>query len=338
MNNPIRVLQVGMSQYYGGTESFIMNQYRKINREKIQFDFLNVYNGPLACDEEIKQLGGQIYSLDMSRRKGLKKYRKNLDNFFKENASKFNVIHCNFQSLINIDLLKYAKKYNIPVRIAHSHNSGYGKEPNILQKLLILINKINLKKYATKYFACSMMASEWMFGKRSSTIVHNAIDSFKFLYNQETRVIKRTELGIKDEKIILFVGRLDPQKNPLFLIEVFKEILKREKEWRLFIIGDGEMRTQVEEKILEYNLQSYVQLFGSRNDVGDFLQAADCFLLPSNFEGLGIVLIEAQAAGLKCFTSKGVVPSEVDVTGLVQFISLDKGAAAWADIIMQSDF
>lgn len=337
MNKPVRVLQVGMSQYYGGTESFIMNQYRKIDRNKVQFDFLNVYNGSLACEEEIKELGGHIYSLDMSRRRGLRQYKKNLDNFFRENGDKFDVIHCNFQSLINIDLLKYAKKYKIAGRIAHAHNAGYGKEPSFLQKLLIMRNKINLSKYATNYFACSSLAGEWMFGHKNSAVIHNAIDAKEFLFNQDTRNTIRAQYGINDEKLILFVGRLDPQKNPLFLIDIFKEIIKKQQDWKLFLIGDGVLRTDIEERIEKYKLQNEVCLLGSRSDVKDFLQAADCFLLPSKFEGLGIVLIEAQAAGLKCFTSKDVVPSNVDVTGLVEFISLNQGPSHWADVITHAE-
>ena len=338
MNKPVRVLQVGMSQYYGGTESFIMNQYRKIDRNIVQFDFLNVYNGPLACEEEIKELGGRIYSLDMSRRRGLSQYKKKLDNFFRENGSKFDVIHCNFQSLINIDLLKYAKKYKIAGRIAHAHNAGYGKEPSILQKLLIALNKSNLSKYATNYFACSSLAGEWMFGHKNSTVIHNAIAAKEFLFNQDIRNTIRTEYGINVEKLILFVGRLDPQKNPLFLIDIFKEIIKKQQDWKLFLIGDGVLRTDIEERIEKYELQDKVCLLGSRSDVKDFLQAADCFLLPSKYEGLGIVLIEAQAAGLKCFTSKDVVPSDVDITGLVDFISLSNDSSYWANIIMEAEY
>lgn len=337
MEKTIRVLQVGMSQYYGGTESFIMNQYRKIDRNKVQFDFLNVYNGPLACEDEIKELGGRIYSLDMSRRKGLRQYKKKIDGFFKENGSNFDIVHCNFQSLINIDLLRYAKKYNIEGRIAHAHNAGYGKEPNLLQKLLISLNKINISKYATNYFACSTLAGKWMFGHKKSTIIHNAIDTKEFLYNEKTRDNVRVQYGINKEKVILFVGRLDPQKNPLFLIDIFNEIIKKQKDWKLLLIGDGILRNDVNDLISKYNLHEYVQLLGTRSDVKDFLQAADYFLLPSKFEGLGIVLIEAQSAGLQCFTSKDVVPSDVDITGLVNFVSLNENAMTWANAIMRAE-
>lgn len=334
---PLRILQVGMSPYYGGTESFVMNQYRKINREKIQFDFLNVFSEPIACEDEIRDLGGCIYHLNMSRRKGMKQYHKNLDTFFSECGDKFDIIHCNFQSLINIDLLKYAKKYNIRGRIAHAHNAGYGKEPNLMQRIIITYNKKRISKYATTYFACSSLAGEWMFGRESSTIIKNAINTTEFLYDKEIRNKMRLQYGLNDEKLIVFVGRLDPQKNPIFLIEIFNEIIKKEQNWRLFIIGDGILRADIEARIEQTKLQNSVRLLGSRNDVKKFLQAADCFLLPSKFEGLGIVLIEAQAAGLKCFTSMGVVPNEVDITGLVEFISLEDSALVWANNIIRAE-
>lgn len=332
----IRVLQVGMSPYYGGTESFLMSQYRAIDKKKIQFDFLNVYNVKIACQDEIETLGGHIYYLDMARHHGLRSYYKNLDEFFAKNARQFDAVHCNFQSLINTDVLKYAKKYGIKVRIAHAHNSGYGTEPNLKQKLLIGVNQRTLGLYATHYFACSSLAAKWMFKNKETTIIHNAIETTKYLYNPEIRNKIRLQYGLADEKLLLFVGRLDPQKNLPFLIEIFSKVIKLQEKWKLFIIGDGILRSELEKLITCMHLQDKIQLLGTRNNVNEFLQAADAFLLPSKFEGLGIVLIEAQAAGIPCFTSKNVVPPEVDVTGLVRFISLDDSALVWAKDIVEN--
>ena len=336
MSAPLRVLQVGMSPYYGGTESFVMNQYRKINRDAVQFDFLNVFNEPIACEDEIKALGGRIYPLNMSRRHGVRQYKKHLNAFFREHADKFDIIHCNFQSLINIDLLKYAKKYNIRGRVAHAHNAGYGKEPNFLQKCIIAWNKRRLSKYASSYFACSSLAGRWMFGHERSIVIHNAIDASRFLYNEDVCRQTRARCGLTNEKMILFVGRLDPQKNPLFLLDIFHEIVKKDENYRLFVVGDGILRADMETKIAELSLLEHVRMLGSRSDVNELMQAADCFLLPSRFEGLGIVLIEAQAASLRCFTSRDVVPAEVDITGLVTFLPLHAEATCWADEILTS--
>lgn len=335
-NKPIRILQVGMSPYYGGTESFVMNQYRRIDKTLVQFDFLNVYNEKIACQDEIEEMGGKIYYLSMARHNGLKAYYENLDNFFKENARNFDGIHCNFQSLINIDALKYAKKYNIPVRIAHAHNAGYGTEPNILQKLIIKKNFWEVKKSATHYFACSTLAANWMFG-RDATVINNAIDAKKFRFNEETRARIRKELEIEDNFVLMCVGRLDPQKNPIFMLEVFKELLKIKPEARLISIGDGVLKDEMLAKINELGISGNVLMLGNRSDVNELLQAADVFFLPSRFEGLGIVFVEAQAAGLPCFTSAKVVPSDVNVTGLVMFIDLESPQEEWAEKIAAAD-
>ena len=332
-NKVIRVLQVGMSPYYGGTESFIMNQYRCINKSRVQFDFLNVYDTEIACQQEIINMGGRIYHLDMSRRHGLRRYNENLKKFFEKYASEFDIVHCNFQSLINIDILKYAKRYHIPVRIAHAHNSGYGKEPNTIQKLIIWGNRKSLNKAATQYFACSKLAAEWMF-HRQAMVINNAIDVDQFVYNEEIRKKVRSELGLNDKKVIIFVGRLDPQKNPIFLIDIFAQILNMWKDACLLVVGDGILRENVVDEIKKTGIEAHVRMLGSRKDVAQLLQASDIFLLPSIFEGLGIVLIEAQVAGMYVYTSSNNVPQNVKITNLLEFIPLEKTAAEWAEIIV----
>lgn len=328
----IRILQVGMSPYYGGTEAFLMSQYRAIDRTKIQFDFLNVYNEKIACQDEIETLGGNIYYLDMARHHGMRAYYKKLDEFFSKNSHRFDIVHCNFQSLINIDMLKYAKKYGIKVRIAHAHNSGYGSEPSKKQKLLIAFNRRIIGKYATHYFSCSALAAKWMFG-RESTIIKNAIDIKKYSYSEIARKEVRKQMGLNGKYVVIFVGRLDPQKNPIFLLEIFSEIKKRRTTAQLLVVGDGILKNEMIEKIKELDIEESVKMLGSRSDVNRLLQASDVFLLPSKFEGLGIVLIEAQASGLPTFTTKGVVPEEVKITDLLEFIPLDSSAMHWAEII-----
>ncbi len=337
MNNRmvIRVLQIGMSPYYGGTESFVMNLYRAIDKTKVQFDFLNVYNEKIACQDEIESMGGAIYYLDMARHGGIRDYHKRIDDFFKMNAHNFDVVHCNYQSLINIDILKYAKKYNISVRIAHAHNAGYGKKINWMQKLLICKNRLMLNTYANTYFACSTLAASWMFG-REAIVIHNAIDSEKFRYSEKRRLEMRKKLKVENDFVIIFVGRLDPQKNPLFLLEIFAEIKKVVGNAKLLIVGDGILKDSIRNKIEALGIGESVMMLGTRSDIDDLLQAADIFLLPSIFEGLGIVLIEAQASGIKAYTSKKVVPDEAKITDLLEFVSLDNSAEEWAKVIINN--
>lgn len=329
----IRVLQVGMSPYYGGTEAFVMNHYRAIDRTKIQFDFLNVYNEKIACQDEIERMGGRVYCLSMSRRNGLKKYHQGIKAFFEANSKSFDVVHCNYQSLINIDILKYAKKYGVKVRIAHAHNSGYGVEPNIMQKMILSLNRKVLPRYATHYFACSELASKWMFG-RDATIIRNAIDSGKFVFSEAKRIEMRKELELNDAFTVIFVGRLDPQKNPLFLLEIFSKIKRSRINSKLIVVGDGILKEKMIEKIAQLQISDDVIMLGSRSDVNELLQAADVFLLPSLFEGLGIVLIEAQASGLPVFTSKNVVPEDVQITELLRFLPLSLSSTVWAETIL----
>lgn len=333
----IRVLQVGMSPYYGGTESFIMNQYRVIDKERIQFDFLNVYQEKIACQDEIESLGGCVYYLNMARHHGLKAYHQNLKLFFEEHIGEFDIIHCNYQSLVNVDILKYAKKYKIKTRIVHAHNSGYGTEPSLLQKILIFKNRVLLRKYATNYFACSALAANWMFG-REAQVINNAIDAEKFSFSLEKRNRNRNIMGLYSDFVVIFVGRLDPQKNPIFLLDIFNEIRKLRSDAKLLVIGDGVLHEKMQERISALGLDKSVIMLGSRSNVDELLQVADVFVLPSKFEGLGIVLIEAQAAGLRTFTSENVVPKEVKITDLLEFISLDKTAAEWAKIIVKSEY
>ena len=331
----IRILQVGMSPNYGGTEAFLMSQYRAIDRTKVQFDFLNVYSEKIACQDEIEAMGGRIYYLDMARHHGIKRYHQNLDTFFSENAYQFDGVHCNFQSLINIDILKYAKKYGIKVRIAHAHNSGYGTKPNYMQKLIIAANRKLLNFYTTNYFACSPLAAKWMFG-RTAIIVKNAIETDRFAYSEEVRNLLRAQFGLQGCFAVIFVGRLDPQKNPIFLLEVFHELKKLRSDAKLLVVGDGILNQQMCEKIKEMKIDDDVQFLGSRKDVNKLLQAADVFLLPSKFEGLGIALIEAQAAGLPTFTSADVVPKDAQITDLLTFIPLTDTAEEWARKVSDS--
>lgn len=333
MNKPIRILQVGMSPYYGGTEAFIMNLYKHIDYSKVQFDFLNVYNEAISCQDEIIKLGGRILDLKLERRKGLIKYYKEINKFFKENRE-ISGIHCHFQSLINIDLLLFAKLYRVPIRIVHAHNSGFGKKPNIFMQVIILFNKYIIKYLATDFFACSKLAAKWMFNKNQVQIIHNAIESDKFIFNNKTRLNIRRRLKIDNKIVVGHVGRFDPQKNPLFLLDIFAELVKKNKDYFLVMVGDGILRENIENKISELNIEKNVLLLGSRRNVNEIMQAMDIFLFPSLFEGLGIVLIEAQAAALKCFASRDVIPEDAKISPLLEFISLKENAEQWANYIL----
>jgi glycosyltransferase involved in cell wall biosynthesis len=333
-----RVLQIVGAMNRGGIETFLMNLYRNIDRSKIQFDFLVHTDSESAYDEEIKELGGRIFPIK-PRRNGILKNRKSLEEFFKINND-YKVVHQHLSSLTYIEPLKIAKKYGIPYRVVHGHNIRQGGSS--VHRYIHYLNKLSVELYATDFFACSDLAAKWTYPERIYKndvfkVINNAIDSEKFEFNEKTRTEARNEFGIaKDAFVIGHVGRFHPQKNHDFLIDIFREIHYKNNNSILLLVGDGDLRSQIEKKINSMGLMDSVVFTGVRKDVETVFQAMDAFVFPSHYEGLGIVLVEAQAAGLKCFTSKKVVPNDVDVTGLVKFLDLNNSPRHWAEEILRN--
>lgn len=333
----IRVLHCVYGMNRAGLETFIMNIYRNIDRSKVQFDFL--VRTPKKCDydDEIYSLGGKIYYVP-SRRRGIIKSLKIIDEFFR-NHNEYNIIHSHVSSLSDVTVLKMAKKYGVKCRIIHSHSTNQLGNP--VHKFLHRYNQLFIKSYATDYFACSNSAAKWMYpsnlyNKKEFKIIKNGIEPEKYIYNEDIRNRKRIELGVKDKFVVGHIGRFHPVKNHKFIVDIFHEIFKRERDSFLLLVGDGEMREEIEKKVEDLGLKNNVLFTGVRTDIPDLLQAMDVFLFPSIFEGLPVTLIEAQASGLKCFVSDNVITREVNVSNLVQFISLKNSAQHWAEKILAS--
>ncbi len=326
MKEVIRVLHVVGGMVQGGTENFLMNIYRNIDRTKVQFDFLVNREG--VFDEEIKALGGKIYYISALQKVGQRKYVNNLDEFFKEHKE-YKIIHSHINQVSGL-ILERAKKAKIPIRIAHSHNNKYGK--NCFVNIYKMFLGTKLEKNANYKFACSKEAGRFLFGKKADfKVINNAIDSSKFEFNAKTREKVRKQFGInKNTFVIGNVGRLCFQKNPIFLIKIFNEFVKINKDSKLLMIGKGNLKNKVLRYISKYNIENKVIILEDRKDVNELMQAMDFFVLPSHFEGLGIVLIEAQASGLRCITSKGVVAEEAKITDLLEFYPLNKTPKDWA--------
>ena len=333
-----RILVFGITDNPGGIESVIMNYYRAIDRTKIQFDFL-CNTEKVAYEEEIKKLGGQIFKIP-SRSKNVIMYYKKINNFFKENAYKYDTIWVNICSLANIDYLKYAKKFKIKYRIIHCHNSQ-NMDSN-LRKVLHIINRKKLKLYATDFWTCSNDANKWFFDKeimKKNSIVHvnNAIDFNKYRYNEEIRKKYRERLNLRDSLVFGHIGRFHFQKNQIFLLEVFNEIHKIKPHSKLILIGDGEDKEKILNKINQLKLENSVKLLGIRDDVEKIIQVMDAIIFPSLFEGLSLVLVEAQANGLTIFASD-TISKETKIGDNIKFISLDVTAKEWAEIILKDRF
>lgn len=333
----IRIIQLGLTENYYGTEKVIMNMYRAIDRDKIQFDFLVHHTAPrLPYEEEIEKLGGKVYReyYDFSERH-CTDYISPKEFFYKH--PEINGIHYNVNKFTPIyRYIEAAKKNNIPIRVIHSHNSGYMYKNSLKDMLYILWVKNTLKYNSTDLIACSSLAGKWNFNKLQYKIVNNSIDIEKYTYNQNIRNSIRAKYSLQDKFVVGFIGRLQYQKNPEFLLKVYKELKKIKCDSALVILGDGELYSTLQVEIQRQNLED-VYLMGHVENVREWLQAFDCFVFPSRFEGLGIALIEAQAAGLKCYTSKDVVPKEVKITENIEFISLDEKPVYWAKCILQGD-
>lgn len=336
----IRVLHITGTMDVGGIETFLMNVYRNIDRNKVQFDFLLSGGTEFHYSEEIRKLGGKIYSVpSRNGGKDVLKNSKALDDFFRKHTE-YKIVHQHVSSLSYITPLLKAKKYHIPTRIVHSHSTQeFG---NYLNVVLHYIHKPIISKLATNYFACSSLAAKWVYPEslikqNKHVIVKNAIDVENYKFDSAIRNKIRRELGISENEIVIgHVGRFVDLKNHKFIIDIFNEITKKDTNFKLLFVGDGILRGETEEKIIELGLKDKVIFTGVRPDVGNLLNAMDIFLFPSLYEGLGMALIEAQSIGLKCFTSDNVVPQEVDVTGLVNFISLNESAKEWAKQILLS--
>ena len=328
----IRVLQVGLTSNIGGTETFVMNLYRHIDRKKIQFDFLVDHDKRLPFEEEIVKMGGRVfYEYYYVREKNKSDY-SSPEEFFKKHTD-IDAVHLNVQELNTlVRVLQAAKKAGIKTRILHSHNAGYMYKRNIKQKLYEAYARMQIDGLVTQRLACSDAAAEFLFrGKGEYTVVPNAIDVKKFAFCSRTRQMLRSALGVREDEVLLgFVGSFNFQKNIGFILDIMRNIVQQNDKYKLLMLGQGELFETAQNTIKENKLEEHVICPGNKPNVNEYMSAMDLFLLPSRFEGFGIVLLEAQANGLKCFTSDGAVPVAANVTGNVTYLPLEDGAECWA--------
>lgn len=327
----IRVLQIVTYMGRGGLETMLMNYYRNIDRNQVQFDFLVHRDFEADYDQEIKNLGGKIYHMPRLV-PWSKSYREKLKEFFKENPE-YKIVHVHQDCLSSV-ALQCAKECGVPVRIAHSHNSSQDKN------LKYLIKRYYMKKipkYATELFACSKTAGDWMFSGYKYYIIHNAIDIKKYTYNEEKALEVRKQYHLENDNIVIgHVGRFNIVKNHDFLIDIFTECLNINNKCRLLMVGDGEERKKIEQKVKELGIQNKVIFTGVRSDVEKLMQAMDVFVFPSLYEGLPVTMIEAQAAGLPCIISDQVSEECMITPNLVTRIPLRVSSKRWARVILKN--
>ncbi len=327
-SEPIKVLEVCQRMEAAGVQSFLMNMYRNMDREKVQMDFLVHYKEDQFFDDEIMKLGGKVYKLSVREDYNLFKYFYELYKFYKTHPE-YKIVHGHMDTL-GFFYLGIAKICGVPVRIAHSHNSFI--QTGIKRPFRMLMIKL-YSKPANKLAACSKNAGEFMFGNSKFEVINNAIDTKKYKFNNELRLKKRKEIGFSDNDIVVGnVGRFHKSKNQIFLIDVLNELKKINKSYKLLLVGSGEKESEIKKKIKEFNLESDVTILSNRRDVDELYQAMDGFIMPSFYEGLPVTGIEAQASGLPCFFSDTVTKA-VNITNNSYFMSLKSNEKKWAQDI-----
>lgn len=319
--NTIRILYVnGGILDLGGISSYMINYFRHIDKSVCHIDFAVHGNKKGVYDDEIENAGSVIYHLPI----------KSCDYFGNVRALKkilqegnYDIIHSHLDAG-SYHILKIAKQCGVPIRIAHSHNTDFLTS----SKLKLFINEYyrkNLRKVATDFMACSSEAGKWLFGEKSNfTVVRNAIELDKYKFSAKSREKIRKQLGLEEKCIVLgHVGRFDTQKNHSFLIDFFAQLIKKNQNYRLICVGDGHLRNKIESKAKELGVYDYICFVGYTENVECFYSAFDIFVFPSLFEGLGIVAVEAQCAGLPCILSDAV-PKEAVVMNSVKRVSLNE--------------
>lgn len=327
----IKVLQVvpTLSQA-NGVASYLSTYIKKIDKNKFEFSFLVLNNRDHGRYDEIINNGGKI--VEIYREKNLFSYFKKIDSFFKDNH--FDIVHCHVPNYGAI-ILTIAKKNNVKIRILHSHvNKSADKALKRFRNNLISPIAV---KAANEYVACSSDAGKFLFGEKDFTVINNAIDVGEFVYNEEVRNEYRKKFNLDGQFVLGEFGRLVEQKNPLFTLDIFYEVKKLKENAILIFVGSGPLKEKIERKIDELHLNNDVILLDSRDDINKLYNVLDVFLLPSRYEGLGIVLIEAQANGLNCFASLRHVPEAANISELMHYVELDNNPKVWANNILKID-
>nr|WP_330361218.1 glycosyltransferase family 1 protein [Butyrivibrio sp. AD3002] len=307
----------------------LMNYYRHIDRSEIQFDFLTHRPEKDDYDDEIISLGGKVYYAPRLYPQNYISYFLFMKKFFKEHPE-YKIMHSHIDPMSYLPL-KAGMKNGVPIRIAHSHNTSIDKD---MKYWLKMYYRERITGVATDFLACGDEAGKFLFKGKDFKVIPNAIDKSAFIFDNEVRKEKRKMLGITDEVVFGHIGRLSYQKNHRFLIEIFSEITKLMNNVILLVIGVGEKEQEIKQLVHEKGLDARVKFLGKRTDVNELYQAMDAFVMPSFFEGVPVVGVEAQFSKLPCFFSDRV-PKEVAFCENTYFIPLDAAADEWAKIITE---
>lgn len=328
----LRVLQVIGKMDRAGAETMIMNLYRHVDKSKVQFDFMVFTDEEGDYDQEIKEMGGNIYHMPAFKGYNYFSLYKKFGEFFKEHP--YDVVHGHIGSLAPA-YLKCAKKAGA-FTIAHSH-CAYSN--NLIERFVFSLFAHSVRYIADFFFACAQEAGRDRFGARivksnNFKVINNAIDCKAFTYSENRHMELKRQFGYENKVVLGHVGRFAAQKNHSFLIDIFKEICEESEEYVLLLLGVGEEKETIENKVKEYGLSDKVCFMGIRGDIPDMMNLFDAFVFPSFYEGLAVVSVEAQASGLPCFFSD-TITKECIVTPNVWQYPLEIGAKGWKDNILR---
>lgn len=330
-----RVLHYVPGFDHGGIESRLLDWYRNVDRERIQFDVLIQTPVDNPAISEFQELGGAAFSIGRLRAGGIQQFRRNLRQFFAA-QEKYDVVHCHCVETSFL-VMKAAKQAGTKRLILHSRTRSHATQAAVPLRRLMKYLSV---RAATDFFACSEEAGRFMIGdvrwnRPEFTVVRNGFQADEFRYSGEARREVRSELDVEGSFVVATVGRLTAVKNQMFLLDVFWEIRRRLRPAKLLIVGEGPMRSDLEARAKELGMADDVLLVGNRRDVPWLLQGVDAFVLPSLYEGFGTVAVEAQAAGLHTVVSTGV-PESVRATDLLTRLPLGEGLTAWTDEILRA--
>lgn len=324
-DKPIRVLHIVGGMYPGGMENFIMNLYEKIDRSRLQFDIVVHQRKENDYVDKIRAMGGEVYELPRLTRKPIGNL-KQIYRLVKKNGYPVVVRHTS-NALVTPQLL--AARLAGARTVCHSHSET---DP---QKFMHRLGRMLMGISVCDRIACSEKAGQWMFGQKDFRVIHNAINIEKFVYSAEKAERIRKEFHLGNGKVYGHIGNFRESKNHRYLLRIFKKIAELDREAVFFCLGEGEMRSQIEEELISLQLKDRVILTGSRQDAEDFMSCLDVLIFPSVFEGLPLTLIEAQAAGLPCLISDTITKAVEVTEGLVRYMSIEEEPLRWAKEAME---
>ncbi|MDB5176815.1 MAG: glycosyl transferase group 1 family protein [Candidatus Saccharibacteria bacterium] len=331
---PIRILQVVGTMDRGGVEAFMMNILRNIDKNQFTFIFLCYGNKKFDYENEIIALGSKIIRIPDYKKVGIVKHIGYIRKAILDENIDILHAHRHYDSVFSVAAARLAR---ISVRIVHSHTTHSGPDRGLVKKIYLVMTRILINLNTTSYLACSIEAGQALFGDRKHMkIIRNGIELSDFVYNRSIRKSVRDDLHIKDDIFVIgHIGRFVDAKNHEFLIDIYHEVYKKNKKTALLLTGDGSLEGLVRKKVKDLNLEQNVIFLDATSNIPQLMQAMDVFVFPSKYEGLGIALIEAQAAGLKCLTSEGNVPLAAKVTENIKYLGLSEGAKYWAKEVLE---